>query len=281
MDRRDLAQLFRERLRELIDTRPGGLARFARATGIDRSALSQLLDDRSTRLPRAETLRAAAEATGVTVDWLLGLSNAPAGASTVTPVLAVEAALDDEGYTPIERWRAEARGYKLRYIPSILPHLMWLPDLPMMGAGPRPELGTPARAADARLRNVDSWLADMDIEIAMPLQAIEDIAFGGNVWRGVPARERARQISHAADIVARHYPTLRLHLFDARMSLSSPFTVFGPIRAVIFLGPSYLVVTAADQVQALARHFDRSLRSCSVGPERAADALRAYVGEVG
>ena len=48
---------------------------YARAVGIDRSTLSQLLSPANERLPRAETLAAIATLAGVSVDWLLGLQS--------------------------------------------------------------------------------------------------------------------------------------------------------------------------------------------------------------
>ena len=85
MDKRTLSSSFRERLRTLIGDERGGVASFLAQTGVDRSALSQFLDPGIDRLPRAETLRRIAEARGVTIDWLLALSNAPDGRQTVAP----------------------------------------------------------------------------------------------------------------------------------------------------------------------------------------------------
>ena len=61
MDKRDLSELFRVRLQTLLERSDRNQAAFAASVGIDRSALSQLLSGRSTRLPRAETLLAIAE----------------------------------------------------------------------------------------------------------------------------------------------------------------------------------------------------------------------------
>ena len=74
MDRRETVARFRQRLQQVL--RDGGLsqAAFARRIGLDRSTLSQLLDEGQDRLPRAETIVAIAEAAQVSVDWLLGLT---------------------------------------------------------------------------------------------------------------------------------------------------------------------------------------------------------------
>ena len=263
-DRRILAERFRERVLSLIEQRAGGLSRFARETGVDRSALSQLLDQRGDRLPRAETLCAIAEACGVTTDWLLSLSNAQSGGHQVAPMLEFEQALDPSGFAPSERWRTEARGYKLRYIPSQLPHLLTLPAPDRVRAGAAPETGMTNLdpEAEARLHDTEAWLADMDVEICMAIQTLEDVARGGRIWSGVPAEHRRAQLEHVRRMLDRHYPALRLHLYDERQVNPAPYTVFGPVRAVIYLGQSYLVITAAEQVQAIARHFDSIVRSC-------------------
>jgi transcriptional regulator with XRE-family HTH domain len=110
MDKRDLAAVFRERLRALIGEDRGGTAAFLAATGIDRSALSQFLDPGVDRLPRAETLRRIAEVRGVTVDWLLSLSNAPEGRQEVAPSAQIESTAAPGGGSPLDRWRTEAAG---------------------------------------------------------------------------------------------------------------------------------------------------------------------------
>ena len=66
--------LFRRHLESVMGRSGLSPAAFARAAGIDRSTLSQLMTDENPRLPRAETLMALAKAAHVSVDWLLGLS---------------------------------------------------------------------------------------------------------------------------------------------------------------------------------------------------------------
>ena len=76
------------------------------------------------------------------------------------------------------------------------------------------------------------------------------------------------------------YPTLRLHLYDGREAFSAPFTVFGRIRAAIYLGEAYLVVTSAEQVHALTRLFDNLVRRAVTGPDRVHETLAALAAEV-
>jgi hypothetical protein len=139
------------------------------------------------------------------------------------------------------------------------------------GAGP---------AADARAGSPENVLGglrlgDMDIEIAMPIQTLQDLAQGTGLWRGADRVLRRRQLAHMAAICAETYPTLRLHLYDGRETFAAPFTVFGRIRAAIYLGEAYLVVTSVEQVAALSRLFDNLVRRAVTGPERVHDTLHA------
>lgn len=268
MDKRVLAAEFRQRLKSLLDGGHGSVQAFLHDTGIDRSALSQFLDPGSDRMPRAETLRRIAEARGVTVDWLLSLSNAPDGRQEVAPTVQIESARIAGGGSPIDQWRREAAGMKLRSVPSNLPD--------MLALSPR----TASPAADARPAPAETVLEgmsldDMDLEIAMPRQRLELLAAGAGIWAGVDREARARQLRDMAAICASSYPTLRLHLYDGRETFAAPFTVFGRIRAALFLGEAYLVVTSAEQVSALTRLFDNLVRQATCGPDRVPEALEA------
>jgi transcriptional regulator with XRE-family HTH domain len=266
VDKRDIAAAFRSRLQTLLGEERGGVAAFLRDTGIDRSALSQFLDPEVDRMPRAETLRRIAEARGVTADWLLSLSNAPEGRQEVTPSVQIESAEIPGGGSPIDQWRREAAGMKVRYVPSNLPDMLGLAE------------DAPAPAGDPRAGKPENVLGgfrlgEMDVEIAMPVQTLHDLSQGAGLWRGTEAGPRRRQLAHMAATCAEVFPTLRLHLYDGRSAFAAPFTVFGRIRAALYLGEAYLVVTSTEQVAALSRLFDNLVRRAIVGPERVQDML--------
>lgn len=274
MHKRAIAAAFRERLQSLLGDERGGIAGFLRDTGIDRSALSQFLDPEVDRMPRAETLRRIAEARGVTADWLLSLANAPEGRQEVTPSVQIESAEAPGGGSPIDQWRREAAGMKLRYVPSNLPDMLGLaddepaPDSPALAGQPEKVLG-------------GFRLGEMDVEIAMPVQTLQDLSEGCGLWRGVDPRLRRRQLAHMAAVCAEAYPTLRLHLYDGRTTFAAPFTVFGRIRAAVYLGDAYLVVTSTDQIAALSRLFDNLVRRAITGPDRVHDLLDELARGVG
>lgn len=262
MDRRDLSAAFRERFRQLVDSEKDSLSQFLSQSGIDRSALSQFLDPRHDRLPRAETLRRIAETSGVSVDWLLCLENAPEGRQEMTTSSQIESEASSDGRAPLEQWHQEAAGHKLRYVPSTLPDMLSLSDI----------TAEERHASDARgggvenvLKGVD--LDDRDIEIAMPLQTLQDLSAGTGLWCGTPKAIRCRQLRHMARLCAASYPAVRLHLYDGSKVFSAPFTVFGRMRAALYLGDAYLSLTSADQIKFFTKRFDHLVRQSIVAPD--------------
>lgn len=269
MDKRQVAGLFRMRLRHLIASEKQSTAAFLRDTGMDRSALSQFLDDGSDRLPRAEALRRIAEARGVSVDWLLGLENAPEGRQVVTPSVQIEKMQDELGTSPLEHWRAEAWGHKLRYVPSTLPDMLSLAN-----AGDTERTGGHPRGSS--VENVLEGLmpGDLDIEIAMPIQTLEDLAHQSGLFRHAPPEACRRQLEHMARICRTSYPALRLHLYDGTSTFSAPFTVYGKLRVAIYLGESYLVITAREQIISFVQRFDELVRRTLVSPDQSHETLQ-------
>ncbi|MEM7528770.1 MAG: transcriptional regulator [Pseudomonadota bacterium] len=271
MDKRALCRLFADRLRQVVEREAGGVGALARATGLDRSALSQFMAPGATRLPRAEALRRLAEHAGVTTDWLLGLSFSDEGERALQPSLDIEAATNQDGDTPIARWHREAAGHKIRYVPSLLPDQLSFAEVLAHSIG---GLGqSRLLQAEASLSTVE--LGETDLEIAMPEQTLADLAVGSGVWTGLGRNLRREQLLHMASLTETHYPVLRLHLYDARRVFAAPFTVFGPLRAALYLGPSYLVLTGAEDVRRIARIFDGLVREAMIGPDRVSSHLAA------
>lgn len=270
MDKRDLSAAFRERFRQLVEAEKENLTRFLSDTGIDRSALSQFLDQKYDRLPRAETLRRIAETSGVSVDWLLCLENAPEGRSETKPSSHLESETGSDGKAPLDQWHMEAEGHKLRYVPSTLPDMLSLSDVT-----PEERDASDARGGGVEnvLKGVD--LDDRDIEIAMPLQTLQDLSAGSGLWRDTPKDIRIRQLRHMTQLCAVKYPALRLHLYDGSKVFSAPFTVFGRMRAVIYLGDSYLSLTSSDQIKFFTKRFDHLVRQSVIGSDAVHETLDA------
>lgn len=264
-DKRDRARTFRERLEQAMAQAGHSRSALARATGVDRSTLSQLLSAETSRLPNAQFLAEAAGALGVSADWLLGLTERPERpgdliAAAVRVADAQRASVDEQ----LLRWHEEARGYKIRHVPATLPDVLKTEAL--IAWEYAAFLGkTPDQALRATMDRL-AWLraGGSDYEIAIPLHEIEAFAAGEGYYRGLPEAVRAEQLGSLETSCRDLYPTLRLHLFDARKLYSAPVTVFGPILAVLYVGRFYLAFRSDQRVRSLTGHFDWLVRECSV-----------------
>lgn len=270
MDKRELAALFRDRLRKTLESDERSTAAFLRDTGVDRSALSQFLDPKIDRMPRAETLRSIANACGVSTDWLLSLENAPDGRQKLAASWQIEQARD-EAASPLHKWREEASGHKLRYVPSTLPDMLNLKTVS------NEALGESSVRGEGK-ENVLGGLmpGDMDIEIAMPLQTIEDLANQTGLWRNEDPKRCREQLRHMMNVCNESYPALRLHLYDGRKTYSAPFSVFGKLRVALYLGDAYLVLTQRDEIRTFVNRFDQLVRSTQINPNE----VGAYLAEL-
>lgn len=269
MDRREIIEVFRERLGEVI--RRSGLSRsaFAGEIGLDRSTLSQLMSRDHGRLPRAETIAAIAERAQVSVDWLLGLSQeGQLGADMLSQALELE--IEPGSGSPaderLKRWHAEAAGYKIRYVPSTLP------DLLKSEAVIRYEYQLQdSRLPKVRLEEAERRLAytrrpETDMEVCSSVQSLAGFARGEGIWSGLPSLDRREQIDRMIRTLDELYPTLRWFLFDGLKSYCVPMTVFGPLRAAIYIGDMYLVLNSTEHIRELTFRFDNLIRAAVVQP---------------
>ena len=275
MDKRTLGPIFRERLKTVLRRYSGSQAEFARTIGLDRSALSQLLSDQSTRLPRAETLHAIAERHGVSLDWLMGLSQSELFSAEIKPMLEIEDTDGSSEDTLLAQWHSEAIGYKIRYVPTTIPDLLRTEAVIaydyMRGRGPDEQI----QIKDAESRLDYSRRPETDMEVCMSVQQVRLLAEGRGIWAGLGRDSRRIQIGYMADLLDELYPTFRLFLFDELQSFSIPYTVFGPLRAAIYVGDMYLVVNATDHIRALSRHFDNLIKRALINAHRSPDYLRS------
>ncbi len=265
MERTDIARLFRERLDTAIAASGVSRATLARDAGVDRSTLSQLLSGEGDRLPRADTVAAIAARLKVSLDWLLGLSHENRlGADILHESLQI---------TPTERaphddrlvdWYEEARGYKIRYVPSTLP------DLAKTDAVIRHECEdfvtrSPSLVATASAEKLAyTRMPETDLEICMPVQDLRIFARGEGLWEGLPLTARREQLNHLIRLTDELYPSLRLYLFDGRTHFSVPVTVFGSLRAAIYVGQMFFVFNTLEHIRVVTRHFDNLIRAAVV-----------------
>lgn len=274
IDKRDRADLFRTRLGTAMAAVSATQSGLARAIGVDRSTVSQLLSGDGARMPNAHIVALCAAELGVSADWLLGLTDRPERAADLVAAAmkitkAPRALVDQQ----ILDWHLEAAGYKIRHVPAGLPDMIKLPDLlrweygPSLGRSREQAIG----ASEDRLQLMQE--ARSDYEIALPLYELSSFASGTGYYDGVPADLRAAQLDHIAKLHSDLYPTLRIHLFDARRLYSAPVTIFGPLLAVIYLGQNYLAFRDTERVVFMTRHFDALVREAAVTPRDLPDHI--------
>jgi len=240
---------------------------FAERAGVDRTTLSQLLSPTNQRLPRVDTVLALAGAHDLSIDWLVGLSNA----GPVEAELHVrDTSFEAPGPSPIDEhlvdWLTEAAGSKIRYVPATLPDLLKTDAVVRFErareAGPDAEQSIDTTAA--RLM----WARDPDTEMecCSSVQALMSFAKGDGMWGRLHVAQRREQLDHMIQLVDELYPTFRWFLFDGARRYAAPVTVFGTQRAALYLGQLYLVLTSVEHVRSLSRHFDGLVRDAAVQP---------------
>lgn len=282
MQRPEVVSKFRERL-TLLMTRSGlKQSAFARKVGLDRSTLSQLLADKDAgRLPRAENILAIATAEKVSIDWLLGLSEEGQAATDVmkrAPIIDVERDARSPADRRLAAWHDEAAGYLIRYVPATLPDLLKTDEVieyeyrESMSFTPEQSVAT-AQDKLAYLRRPDTLM-----EVCMARQRLDMLARGEGMWRDLRERARRAQLVYMRERVQELYPALRWFLYDQRQRFSVPVIVFGPKRAVVYVGQSYLVFHATEHVQLFTQHFDDLVRAATVQPTEVARYLDDLMG---
>jgi len=274
MNRRETVQVFRERLGQVIERSGLNRSAFAARTGLDRSTLSQLLSATNDRLPRAETIAAIAMKQSVSVDWLLGLSQEDQlGTNIVTESLEIAAgggAPEDER---LVRWHAEAVGYKIRYVPTTLPDMLKTEGTIAFEFSSQGGTIRDTQIDQAVKRLAYTRRPETDIEACASVQSVEAFVRGEGIWRSIPEETRAAQLDHMIELVGELYPTFRWFLFDGLHRFSVPYTVFGPTRAIIYVGGMYFVFNSTEHIRVLIRHFDELIRAAVIQPPDVAQWL--------
>ena len=275
MDKRARSDLFRNRLQKAMDLKGDTQSSLARKTGADRSTLSQILAGTTPRLPNGQLVAQCANSLGVSADWLLGLSDQPDSLEQIleqamTMVDAPRALIDAQ----IFAWHQKAAGYKIRHVPSGLPDMVKIRS--MLEWEYAPSLGHTIDLAIASAEDRLNWMrqAQSDYEIALPIHELQAFARAEGYYSGCPRQISIEQLKHLAQLTAQLYPVMRFSLFDARKIYSAPITIFGPLRAVIYLGQKYLVFRVPDRIQALSQHFDGLIREAKIGTRE----LPAFIG---
>jgi len=259
------AETFRHRLSEAMAQAGLNKSTLAAEIRVDRSTISQLLNEGQTRLPNAQVVAEAARVLKVSADWLLGLSQRPERVNDLLDigVNMPEAARSSED-EQLVTWHREAAGYKIRHVPATLPDFLKTPEL--LRWEYQTHLGKTPDQAIGAMEDSLSWMRQQrsDYEIAMPLYELQTFASGTGYYTGLPAAIRAAQIEKFIELHELLYPSLRVFQFDAHQVFSAPMTVFGPLMSALYLGRHYIVFRDSARVQAMTNHFDWLIRAATI-----------------
>lgn len=275
IDKRDRSGIFRERMEDAMARKAMTRSGLARATGVDRSTIGQLLGSQDARLPNAQLAADMAQVLGVSVDWLLGLTDRP---ERPGDVIAAAMEMSEAERNTIDAqvlgWHREAAGYKIRHVPATLPDMLKTEDVRQWEYAAF--LGRDPAQDSVSMDAEKEWLlsGQSDYEIALPQHELTAFAEGSGYYEGLSADMRRDQLDHLAGLSRDLYPQLRLHLFDAKRAFSAPMTCFGPILAVIYVGRFYLAFREGERVRSLIRHFDWLVREASVDARDVPDHIR-------
>jgi len=281
MDKRVRAETFRTRLQSQMGASGLNRSELARACGVDRSTIAQLLSGGDARLPNAHLAAECAGALGVSADFLLGLSDRPErpGDVLAAAVSVTEAARSSADEQLLD-WHREAAGYKIRHVAATLPDVLKTEEV--LSWEYQSFLGKTPQQAIGATQDRYEWLGEQlsDYEMAVSLGELHAFAAGAGYYRGLEAGVRRRQLEKMADVLDRHYPSVRLFLYDARRVFSAPVTVFGPLLGVVYVGRFYLAFRSRDRVRALSQHFDWLVREAEVDARHTPEWLGGLVGQV-
>ena len=278
IDKRKRAAQFRERLRQALQLSGISQAALARAIGVDRSTISQLLGDSGARLPNAQVVGECAAALNVSADWLLSLSDRPENATDIVAnslalTRAPRALVDEQIYD----WHREAAGYKIRNVPATLPD-MFKTDA-MLEWEYAPHLGRTIQQAIGASKDRLNWMrqSTSDYEIAIPIHEMVSFATSQGYYHDLPPEVRAEQIGWLVDLCDQFYPRVRIYLFDSRRLYSAPVTVFGPLLAVLYVGRHYLAFRDSERVHSFTEHFDALIREASFATQELEQFFKTHV----
>src|SRR5690606_7524856 len=265
-DKRDTVTIFRERLTELIARSGQSHAAFAAHPGLVQSTLAQLLAPALVRLPRAESVARIAARIHVSVDWRLGLSQRDSISTNIVSPIQIEVGARSHADERLRRWHEEAAGYKIRYVPASLPDLLKTEAVIDYEFRNWTRTSPQVRLEEAAQKLAYSRKPETDIEVCSSYQGLEGFARGEGVWQSLEPEHRREQLERMRELIDELYPTFRWFLYDGRQNYSAAYTIFGPLRAAVYVGDMYFVFNSTEHIRALTRHFDSLIREAVVQP---------------
>lgn len=273
--------MFRQRLGQVIVDSGLNRAAFSKSVGIDRSTLSQLLSPDNMRLPRADTIASIAEHYQISIDWLLGLSQEGSlGADMVPGPLELEDFKTSSIHDTFLEWHRSASGYKVRYVPTTLPDLLKTTavagyEFNRYGFGKVDQ-----SVRDNQLLLLQQRSPGSEMEVCQSIQVLRGFALAEGVWSGLPVQDRIDQLRQMIELTDELYPGFRWFLYDGKETYSTSFTIYGPLRAVLFIGQLYIVINSIDHIRTLTGRFDFLIRKAVVQPHEVRTTLEKLIREI-
>ena len=271
--------LFQQRLQQVITQSGLNRSSFATSISVDRSTLSQLLSPENVRLPRADTVASIAEKHQISIDWLLGLTQqGPLGANIIPEAFTV----DDYSttvFSKILEWHREATGYKVRYVPTALPDLLKTEPVAEYEFNRYGSGKVDQTVRDNQLLLLQQRHPGSELETCVAIQSLRSFALGQGIWQGLSVVERRVQLQRMIELNDELYPSFRWFLYDGKETYSSSFTIFGPLRATLFLGHLYVVINSIEHIRKLTERFDDLIRMAIVHPHEIQKTLESLIDE--
>jgi hypothetical protein len=118
-----------------------------------------------------------------------------------------------------------------------------------------------------------------ELETCVAIQSLRSFALGQGIWQGLSVVERRAQLQRMIELNDELYPGFRWFLYDGKETYSSSFTIFGPLRATLFLGHLYVVINSIEHIRKLTERFDDLIRMAIVHPHEIQKTLEGLIDE--
>jgi hypothetical protein len=271
--------LFQQRLQQVITQSGHNRSSFASSISVDRSTLSQLLSPENVRLPRADTVASIAEKHQISIDWLLGLTQQGSLGANIMPEAFSVDDYSTTVFSKILEWHRQATGYKVRYVPTTLPDLLKTEPVAEYEFNRYGSGKVDQSVRDNQLLLLQQRHPGSELETCVAIQSLRSFALGQGIWQGLSVVERRAQLQRMIELNDELYPGFRWFLYDGKETYSSSFTIFGPLRATLFLGHLYVVINSIEHIRKLTERFDDLIRMAIVHPHEIQKTLEGLIDE--
>ena len=273
--------LFQQRLQQVITDSGLNRSAFSASISVDRSTLSQLLSPANVRLPRADTVASIAEIHQVSIDWLLGLTQSGSLSPDIVPEYFQVGEYSNSVFERLDEWHKETIGYKIRYVPTTFPDLLKTEKVIDYQFNRYGSAKTDHMIRQIQIEMLAQRHPGSELEICSSIQALRGFALGQGIWDNLSVTERKAQLYKMKELIREWYPSMRWYLYDEKESYSAPFVIFGPLRALMFMGRLYIMINSTEHILKLTRRFDELIRLAVVHPHEIHNILDGLIESCG